>query len=81
MRDRDLAHGERLAQQQAHLLLALIRREPAERALLALGQAHPVLDPRGLDGVQQVLALKGQVALKDQHKLAVREDGHAPDGR
>ena len=81
VRDRDLAHGERLAQQQAHRLLALIRREPAERALLALGEAHPVLDARGLHGVQQVLALKGQVALEDQHKLAVRKDLHAPDGR
>jgi len=55
MRNGNLTHGERLAQEQAHLLLALIRSQPAERALLALGEADPVLDPRALNGVQQML--------------------------
>jgi hypothetical protein len=41
--------------------LALVRGQPTERALLALGEAHPVLDASVLDGVQQVLALKGQI--------------------
>ena len=61
--------------------LALIRGQPAERALLALGQAHPVLDARVLDGVQQVLALKRQITFKDEYEFAVREDGHASDSR
>jgi len=66
-------------ERDAHL--ALVRGQPTERALLALGEAHPVLDARVVDGVQQVLALKRQVALKDEHQLAVRKDGYAPDGR
>jgi len=61
--------------------LALIRSQPAERALLALGQADPVLDARVLDGVQQVLALERQITFEYQYEFAVRKDGHAPDGR
>ena len=41
--------------------LALVRGEPAERALLALGERDPVADLRGVDGVQQVLRLERQI--------------------
>jgi len=61
VRNCNLAHRERLSKQQAHLLLPFVCSQPAERALLAFGEAHPVLDPRSLDGVQQVLALKCQI--------------------
>jgi hypothetical protein len=43
------------------IYLTLVRREPPERALLALAQRDPVLDARLLDGVQQVLRLEGEV--------------------
>jgi len=64
---------------QTHL--PLVCGEPAEGALLPLGETHPVFDSRILDSVQQVLALKCQVAFEDQHEFAVRKDAHLAYGR
>jgi len=79
VRERDLAHGHGLAQQQAHLLFPLIRCEPAQGALLALAQRHPVFDLGRLERVQQVVALEGQIRLKDEYGLRVAEDRDAPN--
>jgi len=75
----DLPHGERLAEQQAHLLLPLVGRQKSEAALLPLAQRAPALDPRGLERVQQVLALEGEIALKDHHRHGVREQRNLAD--
>lgn len=66
------------ALQVVRVHLALVGSQPTERALLALGEADPVLDARGLNGVQQMLALKRKIRLKDEHKLAVAEHVYAP---
>jgi len=59
--------------------LPLVRRQPAQRALLAFAKRDPVLDAVVLERVQQVLALKGQVAFEDEHRLAVAEDWNLAD--
>lgn len=41
--------------------LALVCGEPTKRPLLPFAQAHPVLDARVLEGVEQVLAFECQV--------------------
>lgn len=72
------AHTKKRPREQAWLrargLIPTTHREPTERALLALGERDPVLDARGLDGVQQVLRLEGQVAFEDEHGLGDREE-------
>jgi len=64
---------------QTHL--PLVCGEPTERALLPLRKTHPVSYFRVLDGVEQVLALKCEVAFEDQHEFAVRKDAHLAYGR
>ena len=66
---------------RARARLALGRGQPPERALLALGERDPVLDAGVLHGVQQVLRLKGEVALKHKDKLAAREECDLADMR
>jgi hypothetical protein len=58
--------------------LALVSREPPEGALLALAQRDPILDAGRLERVQQVLALKGKVALEDEHTFCMTENADAP---
>ena len=41
--------------------LSLIRREKAQRPLLPFRERAPPLNSRGLEGVEEVLRLKGQV--------------------
>ena len=69
------------ASRMAQTHLPLVCSEPTERALLPLGEAHPVFYARILDGVEQVLALKCEVAFEDQHEFAVRKDAHLAYGR
>ena len=59
--------------------LALVCRQPSETALLPLGQRDPVLDARRLERVQKVVALEGQIRLKDEYGLRVAEDRDAPN--
>lgn len=54
-------------------------RQPPQRALLALAERDPVLDPGRLERVEQVLRLKGEVGLQNQHARRVRKDWNFSD--
>lgn len=49
-------------------------RQPTQRPLLAFGERHPVFDVVGLERVEQMLRLEGEVGLQHEDRAAVAED-------
>ena len=61
------ANAQSVAKLEAHALLAFIGGEPTDGAALTFGEGDPLLDAALVEGVENVLALEGEVGLELQN--------------